>query len=464
MANAPAPAFAGGAQAAPDASPAAPPTTVEHASRELGRRWIALRAAASETAEHEQAVKYQQERVRTPEETGGPSETDGPGRGGHHWIALHSAPGAVEHGRARPPAEPRVGRAASPTSRAASRARRLHQAAPPERRLHQAVPQERRLHQNTPQEHHLQRTAFQEFQEEYSAGHSHGAESRGAEEAAPQERSGLPEMDPPPPPRPRHTAQGTVGRLGVLAVLGAVTIVAPVFTHVPSATTASAALSSGGTTVSNSSLTESVLGSDADVDPGTDPGLSNVPDAATLARIREAYTNAAVTCAAQPAGASGDTTAFTTAPELYIPMITGTYALSSPYGYRIHPTLGTLKLHAGQDMSAAAGTPIYAAAAGTVVTAGMIDGTGTVTIEHTIDGQTWYTSYLHMYEDGIYVKQGDVVAAGQLIASVGSSGRSTGPHLHFEVRTANDGADETTVDPQAWLVEHKAAELTTDCT
>ena len=62
-------------------------------------------------------------------------------------------------------------------------------------------------------------------------------------------------------------------------------------------------------------MTESVLGSDADVDPGTDPGLSNVHDAATLARIREAYTNAAVTCATQPAGASGDTTAFTTASE-----------------------------------------------------------------------------------------------------------------------------------------------------
>ena len=94
----------------------------------------------------------------------------------------------------------------------------------------------------------------------------------------------------------------------------------------------------------------------------------------------------------------------------------------------------------------------------------MDDGAGTVTIEHQIDGQTWYTSYLHMYEDGIYVKVGDTVTAGQLIAGVGNTGRSSGSHLHFEVRTKNDTADESTVDPEKWLEDHHAAELSTDCT
>ena len=210
-------------------------------------------------------------------------------------------------------------------------------------------------------------------------------------------------------------------------------------------------------------MADAVLGSDADVDENSDTEMSNVPDAATLARIRAAHDNATVTCASKSSGASGDTSAFVSAPEVFNPMMEGTYEISSPWGYRMHPTLGILKLHAGQDYAAPAGTPIYAAAAGEVVTAGMVDGTGTVTIKHDIDGQVWYTSYLHMYEDGIYVHVGDKVNAGQLIAAVGSTGRSTGAHLHFEVRTANDDADESTVDPTVWLTEHHAVELTTDC-
>ncbi|MDU0349692.1 M23 family metallopeptidase [Actinomyces sp. MRS3W] len=271
----------------------------------------------------------------------------------------------------------------------------------------------------------------------------------------------------------RRSRMGTVGRASVLAVLALVTVVAPLQSNVLAGPQAAAALGGGvsaaaptgtaTTTDPSSSVAAAVLGSDADVDADTDSDLSNVPDAATLARIREAYENASATCAAQTTGASGDTAAFTTTPELFSPMVPGTYTVSSAYGYRLHPTLGYMKLHAGQDYAASVGTPIYAVAAGTVVTAGMVDGTGTVTIEHEIDGETWYTSYLHMYEDGIYVSEGDVVQAGQLIAGVGSTGRSTGAHLHFEVRTANDVEDSSTVDPEKWLAEHGAVELTTDC-
>ncbi|MCL3778443.1 M23 family metallopeptidase [Actinomyces sp. 186855] len=275
------------------------------------------------------------------------------------------------------------------------------------------------------------------------------------------------------PHRRESAPMGTVGRAAVLAVLAAVTVLAPLSDHlgapaavgVTSAVTAGedGAAGSAPATAAATSVAAAVLGSDADVDSTTDAPLSNVPDAATLARIREARQNAAVTCAPQRSGASGDTTAFNTAPELFNPMVAGTYTVSSEYGYRIHPTLGYLKLHAGQDYSASVGTPIYAVAAGTVTTAGMVGSTGTVTIRHEIDGEVWYTSYLHMYADGIYVEKGDTVTAGQLIAGVGSTGYSTGPHLHFEVRTADDSSDESTVNPAAWLVEHHAIDLTTDC-
>ena len=277
----------------------------------------------------------------------------------------------------------------------------------------------------------------------------------------------------PAPARParRRTGSGILGRTAVLSVLAVATVLAPLSSHLDNTPLASAAMKmhpSGSSTQSPaasgtkaSSVASAVLGSD-DLDEDSDTQLSNVPDAATRARIREAFQNAAKTCSSAT-GASGDTTAFSTKPQLFYPMLPGTYEISSEYGYRTHPTLGYRKLHAGQDMAAPVGTPIYAAAAGTVTTAGMVDGTGTITIKHEIDGQVWYTSYLHMYEDGIHVKVGDTVTAGQMIAGVGNTGRSSGSHLHFEVRTKDDTADESTVEPWGWLKQHNAVELTTNC-
>ena len=277
----------------------------------------------------------------------------------------------------------------------------------------------------------------------------------------------------PAPARParRRTSSGILGRTAVLSVLAIATVLAPLSSHLDNTPLASAAMkmhSNGSATQSPaaggtkaSSVASAVLGSD-DLDEDSDTQLSNVPDAATRARIREAFQNAAKTCSSAT-GASGDTTAFSSKPQLFYPMLPGTYEISSEYGYRTHPTLGYRKLHAGQDMAAPVGTPIYAAAAGTVTTAGMVDGTGTITIKHEIDGQVWYTSYLHMYEDGIHVKVGDTVTAGQMIAGVGNTGRSSGSHLHFEVRTKDDTADESTVEPWGWLKQHNAVELTTNC-
>lgn len=105
-------------------------------------------------------------------------------------------------------------------------------------------------------------------------------------------------------------------------------------------------------------------------------------------------------------------------------------ALTSSFGYRTHPVLGTQRLHAGADFGAASGTPIVAAAAGTVVSAGWQGGYGNaVIINH---GAGVATLYAH--QSRLAVSSGARVSRGQVIGYVGSTGMSTGPHLHFELR------------------------------
>lgn len=116
--------------------------------------------------------------------------------------------------------------------------------------------------------------------------------------------------------------------------------------------------------------------------------------------------------------------------------------VSSRYGSRMHPVVGRRLFHPGMDFAAPAGTPIYAAAAGLVTEAGWRSGYGNMLqIDH---GGGLTTRYGHNREN--LVKAGDFVAAGQMIARVGRTGRVTGAHLHFEVR--RDGRSE---NPAAYL-------------
>jgi len=105
-------------------------------------------------------------------------------------------------------------------------------------------------------------------------------------------------------------------------------------------------------------------------------------------------------------------------------------AISSEYGNRMHPTLGVEKFHNGLDMAAPGGSPILAAYDGNVVAADYSSSMGNyIMIDH---GDGLYTIYMHA--SALYVSKGNFVVKGQNIAAVGSTGRSTGNHLHFSVR------------------------------
>lgn len=104
--------------------------------------------------------------------------------------------------------------------------------------------------------------------------------------------------------------------------------------------------------------------------------------------------------------------------------------MASGYGTRIDPIYGTARFHEGMDFAANIGTPIYATGDGTVVWSKWNSGYGyCVEIDH---GYNYLTRYAHMSE--ILVKDGQTVKRGDMIGKVGNSGKTTGPHLHYEVR------------------------------
>lgn len=120
--------------------------------------------------------------------------------------------------------------------------------------------------------------------------------------------------------------------------------------------------------------------------------------------------------------------------------------VTSPFGSREHPLTGVTKLHTGLDFAAPQGAPVSAAREGRVEFAGTTSAYGNrVVIDHgTIDGERLQTTYSHL--SAIQVTQGQSVATGSPIGHVGSTGLSTGPHLHFEVLLNGQY-----LDPAPWL-------------
>lgn len=132
--------------------------------------------------------------------------------------------------------------------------------------------------------------------------------------------------------------------------------------------------------------------------------------------------------------------------------------VASSFGWRRHPISGRHALHEGLDFPAPKGTPIYAASGGVVSEARYMTGYGKlVEINH---GNGMSTRYAHA--SSIVVKLGDVVEKGQLIARVGSTGQSTGSHLHFEVRMAGHALDPKLFLPAREYVEQQIAQLDSD--
>jgi murein DD-endopeptidase MepM/ murein hydrolase activator NlpD len=111
--------------------------------------------------------------------------------------------------------------------------------------------------------------------------------------------------------------------------------------------------------------------------------------------------------------------------------------ITSPFGWREHPLLGGKRLHAGIDLGTAVGTPVHAAGAGVVRRAGRDSANGrAIVIDH---GGGVVTIYCH--NDELLVHEGQRVERGQLIARSGNTGRSTGPHLHYQLDLAGAPVD-----------------------
>ncbi|MCP4662216.1 MAG: M23 family metallopeptidase [bacterium] len=141
------------------------------------------------------------------------------------------------------------------------------------------------------------------------------------------------------------------------------------------------------------------------------------------------------------------------------PLASDDFVLTSPYGTRRSPFTQQIDFHAGIDLAAATGTPIYAPADGVVAFAGRVSIRRSVAwwrygdLVALRNGDRFLTLFGHCEE--IRVRTGDQVEQGQVIATVGSTGWSTNPHLHYEIRRKGEGTDWEPVDPRIYILNHE---------
>jgi murein DD-endopeptidase MepM/ murein hydrolase activator NlpD len=117
---------------------------------------------------------------------------------------------------------------------------------------------------------------------------------------------------------------------------------------------------------------------------------------------------------------------------------------STSYGWRINSVTGKKQFHDGHDISAAEGTPILSIFSGVVKTTGFISACGN-TVE--VHSGKYLVQYCHIMPGGILVKEGQKVRQGEVIAKVGTTGRSTGPHLHIGIKVNGQNVNPLTVLP-----------------
>lgn len=141
------------------------------------------------------------------------------------------------------------------------------------------------------------------------------------------------------------------------------------------------------------------------------------------------------------------------------PLRRSEFVLTSPFGNRLSPFTKERDFHPGLDMAAGTGTEIFAPAAGVVVFAGRYPLKQSVSwwrygnMVAIRNGDRFITLFGHC--DEVKVRSGETVEQGQVIATVGSTGWSTNPHLHYEVRRFNDAGDFEPVDPRIYILDHR---------